>query len=132
MPQIAFFNSITDPTEHLENYGSLMAHQIASDAILCKSFSLMLTGPARVWHRKLRSGSIGSFRELERLFTSQFLGSIPKKKDWTHLFSIRQGKDESLEAFVSRFSQALILVDGCNEDTIVTVAREGLHNRKLL
>ena len=51
-------------------------------------------------------------------------------KDSTNLFSIRQGKDEPLGEYITRFSHTLILVDGCDEDTIDTVTQEGFRNRK--
>ena len=61
MPQIKLYGGEGDPTEHLEIFKSWMELQGATGAAMCKAFSLALTGAARKWFRKLKSGSISSF-----------------------------------------------------------------------
>jgi hypothetical protein len=67
-------------------------------------FSLSLTGTAFAWFSSLAPGSIISWDMLERKFHDHFYsGSIQLKL--TDLTSVRQGRDETVSAYIKRFKE---------------------------
>ncbi|XP_058071174.1 uncharacterized protein LOC131220233 [Magnolia sinica] len=74
-----------------------MQIQTATDEMMCRGFSITLTGSARSWYRQLKPNSVGSFAEPSRLFLTQFISGKKSRKLTTHLFTIKQGLKESLK-----------------------------------
>ena len=72
LPQMEPYDGQRDPTEHLELYRTLIEVQEASQAILCRAFSLTLVGGARRWFQRLQPNFISSFEDLSREFTFHF------------------------------------------------------------
>ena len=72
MPQVDIYHGTTDHREHIDRYQTLMEIQGASSAIMCKAFSLTLSGTAKDWYRNLSMGSISSFEELAVAFVHNF------------------------------------------------------------
>ncbi|MGV8048527.1 hypothetical protein PJP07_30465, partial [Mycobacterium kansasii] len=62
----------------------------ASDAIMCRAFSLTLADVARLWFKQLKPRSISSFAELSDGFFTNFLGGKKKLKPTAHLNNIVQ------------------------------------------
>ncbi|XP_057953162.1 uncharacterized protein LOC131147664 [Malania oleifera] len=73
MPTFERYEGLSDPIDHLDTFRVLMQLQGAPDAIMCRAFAATLKGSARDWYRTLRLRSIGSFLEMEQLFTNHFL-----------------------------------------------------------
>ncbi|XP_057972761.1 uncharacterized protein LOC131160903 [Malania oleifera] len=71
---------------------------------MCRAFATTLKGTARDWYRTLRPGSIGSFSDMEQLFTGHFLSSRRIAKTTDHLMSMAQGEQETLKDFMHRFN----------------------------
>lgn len=99
MPQIDTFNGFTDPFDHLETYKNLMMPQALSDVIMCRAFS------AHMWFNKIKPNSIRSFKKLSENFVSYFIAGQKYNKPSTYLFSIKQGKNESLQDYTSKFTK---------------------------
>ncbi|GFY95336.1 hypothetical protein Acr_10g0007210 [Actinidia rufa] len=96
----------TNPMDHLDLYENLMSLQGYSDEVMCKAFSTTLKGSTRSWFRKLSLRTIALFRDLRRLFVSNFMSCQVRQKNASHLFTIHQKKIESLKDYVKRFNQA--------------------------
>ncbi|XP_057976092.1 uncharacterized protein LOC131163517 [Malania oleifera] len=75
---------------------------------MCRAFATTLKGTARDWYRTLRPESIGSFSDMEQLFTSHFLSSRRVAKTTGHLMSMAQGEHETLKDFMHRFNTATL------------------------
>ncbi|XP_058106553.1 uncharacterized protein LOC131249814 [Magnolia sinica] len=90
IPPVIQYSGSDDPSEHVEAYRSWMQIQTASDAMMCKRFSITLTGFVRSWYRQLKPNSIESFGKLSRLFLTQFISDKKSRKPNTHLFTIKQ------------------------------------------
>ena len=72
MPQLDVYHGTTNPREHIDRYQTLMEIQGASSMIMCKAFSLTLSGTAKDWYRNLMIGSISSFKELLTTFIDNY------------------------------------------------------------
>ena len=61
LPQLESFNDSRDPLDHIESFKTLMLLQMTPNEVMCRAFSTMLKGAAKVWqttlwhHCKLRS-----------------------------------------------------------------------------
>ncbi|XP_057953060.1 uncharacterized protein LOC131147587 [Malania oleifera] len=108
MPAFERYEGSSDPIDHLDNFKMLMQLQRAPNAIMCRAFATTLKGTARDWYRTLRPGSIGSFQEMEQMFTGHFLSSWRVAKTTGHLMSIVQGDQETLKNFMHRFNTATL------------------------
>ncbi|MCQ7582429.1 retrotransposon gag domain-containing protein, partial [Salmonella enterica] len=104
-PKIPLYNGKTDPDDHLERYVGHMVLHGYSQEIMCRAFRNHLEGNARRWFRSLKPGSVGSWEELKRAFSAQFIGVrqyIPPKQNLTMVY---QGPAESLKDWLARFGQ---------------------------
>ncbi|XP_057975258.1 uncharacterized protein LOC131162671 [Malania oleifera] len=108
MPTFERYKGLFDPIDHLDNFKMLMQLQGAPDAIMCRALTTTLKGTARDWYRTLRLGSIGSFQEMEQMFTGHFLSSRKIAKTTGHLMSMVQGEQETLKNFMHRFNIATL------------------------
>ncbi|XP_019175766.1 PREDICTED: uncharacterized protein LOC109171091 [Ipomoea nil] len=70
---------------------------------MCRAFFSMLSGGAQRWFTNLKGGSLGSFQDLATKFITHFLRGRRRKKHFTHLASIKQGEDETLTQFLTRW-----------------------------
>ena len=66
----AKYDGIGDPTNHLENYRSLMELNSSMNTFKCLAFVITLIIVARRWFQTLRPGTIFSFRQLSESFIS--------------------------------------------------------------
>ena len=132
MPQIKAYDGKTDPLDHIETYRTWMNVRRASASLKCQAFPLTLTGATRQWYQSLKPGTIGSFEQLKGEFLSRFIGSKTRKKDKTHLLSLKQGNDESLKKYIDRFSEGMNLIDKFTDSDVLSALREGLQEGELL
>ncbi|XP_024019228.1 uncharacterized protein LOC112090948 [Morus notabilis] len=96
------------------------------------AFSLMLTGPALQWFQQLKPRSISSFNQLKQQFLRRFVIAKTRKKDKLYLYSLKQGADESVKAYIERFSQKMNYVEGYTDSDVVAAIRGGLQECDLL
>ena len=54
------------------------------------------------------------------------------KKPKSHLFTIRQGQNESLKDYIARFNVEALLIKGGNDDLSLSAMMSGLKPSKLL
>lgn len=92
------YDRITNAIEHLTIYQHAMClislpHE--KKVVMCM-FPTSLKGAALTWFDSLEFESINSFEELVNQFRAQFASSIKIRKVANHLFTIVQGKFESL------------------------------------
>jgi hypothetical protein len=86
-----------------------------------------LKGVAKDWFTGLPSKSVGTFKELGRLFLTQFLATRKRKKDTTCLLTMRQGKKESLKDFMLRFNKEKLEVDTPDDKTMLCALMQGVR-----
>ena len=98
----------TDPDEHLKVYITHVALYTSQDAVFCKAFPTTLKGLALEWFTTLLPYSIESFDVLSHMFSTHFAGSRPHQTTTISLLGIRQEPNESLRAFIDRFSKVAL------------------------
>ncbi|XP_022880773.1 uncharacterized protein LOC111398048 [Olea europaea var. sylvestris] len=79
--------------------------QVAPDAVMCKAFSQTLTNAARDWFSTLEPNSIVSFSDLANKFSAFFASSKRIRKTAASLMQMRQGPNETLRSFMTRFNK---------------------------
>jgi len=100
VPDIKTYTGQEDPVEHLDNYCAHLELQGTPDEVACRAFPLTLSGNARDWYRRLPPKSIQNFDEFGKMFVTQFMAGIVRRKPASTLMSIQQGRDESLKEFL--------------------------------
>ncbi|XP_058106283.1 uncharacterized protein LOC131249490 [Magnolia sinica] len=114
----------------MEAYRSWMQIQTATDAMMCRGFSITLTGSAWCWYHQLKPNSIGSFVELSRSFLTQFISGKKSRKPNTHLFTIKQELKESLKDYIARFNEKALQVEGYDDKMMLSAMFSGLKEKK--
>ncbi|XP_058104818.1 uncharacterized protein LOC131248520 [Magnolia sinica] len=104
--------------------------QTATNAMMCRGFSITLTGSARSWYRQLKPNSIGSFTELSRLFLTQFISGKKNRKPNTHLFTIKQEPKESLKDYITRFNDEALQVEDYDDKIALSTVFGGLKEER--
>lgn len=75
-----------------------------------------------------------------KLFPPSFqslLGSIhecqdPEERNLSHLYRVKQSKDESLKDYLSRFDKAIMQVKTYADANLIDAFKEGVKDKKLL
>ena len=128
MPSLENFDGTKDPLDHLESFKTMMCLQGVPDEIMCHTFPTTLKRPARIWFKKLMSGSVGSFAQLSRSFFNHFIGGQRYGRPATHLLSIKQKEGETLRSYLTRFNKETLLVDGADDKVVLTAFISGLQS----
>ncbi|XP_075634005.1 uncharacterized protein LOC142606575 [Castanea sativa] len=84
MPQVEAYDGSRDPIDHLESFKTLMHLQVVLDKIMCRAFPTTLKGLAQVWFSKITPNTISTFKELNGLFITHFIGGRGPKKQEKH------------------------------------------------
>ncbi|XP_058106489.1 uncharacterized protein LOC131249738 [Magnolia sinica] len=98
--------------------------------MMCRGFSITLTGSARSWYQQLKPNSVGSFAELSRLFLTQFISGKKSQKRTTHLFTIKHGPKELLKDFIARFNEEALQVENYDTKMALFAMFTGLNEGK--
>jgi hypothetical protein len=126
MSRIEKYDGSEDPQDHLEAFREHLILHGTPDEIACRAFPLTLKGVAKDWFTGLPPKSVGTFKELGRLFLTQFLATRKRKKNATCLLTMRQGKEESLKDFMLRFNKEKLEVDSPDDKTILNALMQGV------
>jgi hypothetical protein len=127
MPRIEKYDGSEDPQDHLEAFREHLILHGTPDEIACRAFPLTLKGVAKDWFTRLPPKSVGTFKELGRLFLTQFLATRKRKKNATCLLTMRQGKEESLKDFMLRFNKEKLEVDTPDDKTMLCALIQGVR-----
>ena len=127
MPQVEKYDGSGDPQSHLEAFRQHIVLHGTLDTIACRAFPLTLTGVVKDWFTRLPLKSVGTFKELGRLFLSQFLATRKRKKSVTCLWTLRQGKEETLKDFMLCFNKEKLKVDSPNDKTMLNALMQGIR-----
>ncbi|XP_022873652.1 uncharacterized protein LOC111392522 [Olea europaea var. sylvestris] len=74
-------------------------------SVMCKAFPQTLTNAARDWFSTLESNSIALFSDLADKFSAFFASSKRIRKTAVSLMQLRQGQNETLRDFMTRFNK---------------------------
>ncbi|XP_058068266.1 uncharacterized protein LOC131217368 [Magnolia sinica] len=111
IPPVIQYSGSGDPSEYVEAYCSWMQIQTTTDAMMCRGFSITLTGSAQ---------------KLSRLFLTQFTSDKKSRKPNTHLLTIKQGPKESLKDYIARVNEEALQVEYYNDKMTLNAVFSGL------
>ncbi|GAU44271.1 hypothetical protein TSUD_133170 [Trifolium subterraneum] len=84
-PQLGKYDGLTDPDIHIQNIDAILNYQPVRGGIKCRSFPTTLVEGAMAWYRSLPQGSITSWKDLCKQFTSHFTASKKHPKTEANL-----------------------------------------------
>ncbi|XP_031106344.1 uncharacterized protein LOC116010997 [Ipomoea triloba] len=120
-PNVRRFDGTGDPQEHILPYQAAMMLMGSSEAAMCRAFFSTLAGGAQRWFTNLPGGPIGSFHELAMKFITCFMRGRRSKKHFTHLASLKQGKNETLMEFLVRWRTEEAEVDDMDDRSAIAM-----------
>jgi hypothetical protein len=124
--QILSYAGDRDPLDHVENFQAHLDLHGTPDEVACRAFPLTLSGNARDWFRKLPLNFVDQFKELSKIFLTEFLAFWTKKKPSGYLLSLHQQSNESLKEFMARFNREKVTVEDPTEDMIFAAIYQGI------
>ena len=112
--------------EHVSHFNQKMAVNASNEALMCKVFPFSLRPVAMRWFDEFEEGSIGSFRELTRVFGARFItcSRVPRPVD--SFLSMAMWKGETLKTYSNRYWEMYNEVDEDFEDMAVRTFKVGL------
>ncbi|GAU10226.1 hypothetical protein TSUD_421500, partial [Trifolium subterraneum] len=115
-PQLGKYDGLTDPDIHIQNIDAFLNYQAVKGGIKCRIFPTTLVEGATAWYKSLPQGSITSWKDLCKQFTSHFTASRKHPKTEANLEAVRQGPNETLRSYIERFNKEAVQVDvtGCH------------------
>ncbi|XP_022566280.2 uncharacterized protein LOC111210277 [Brassica napus] len=129
-PSIKEYDGPSDSDDHVTQYMqrmlALALPKESREAIMCKGFGSILTGPALQWYINLPSRSISSFAILSDKFEEQFASSRDLEKTYDGLYEILQHRAEPPRGYITRFNQEKVAITGCNIPTAIFSFKRGL------
>ncbi|XP_058099697.1 uncharacterized protein LOC131244048 [Magnolia sinica] len=132
LPQITPFTGKTDPTGHIESFRTYMELHDASDAVMCRAFSLTLTDVSRLWFKQLKPKCISSFTKLSDAFLTNFISEKKKLKPPAHLNNIVQKEGELLRDYIKRFNFESLQVRKHSDKTALNSIMQGVRDKLFL
>ncbi|GAU44722.1 hypothetical protein TSUD_88060 [Trifolium subterraneum] len=96
-PQLGKYDGLTDPDIHIQNIDIILNYQAVRGAM--------------AWYISLPQGSITSWKDLCKQFTSHFTASRKHPKTEANLEAVRQGPNETLRSYIERFNKEAVQVD---------------------
>ncbi|XP_057732938.1 uncharacterized protein LOC130948245 [Arachis stenosperma] len=125
------YKGIGDPRAHLKKFQSMMFFNgPKNEPVLCRAFPTYLDGAALLWFSKLPEGSISSFEELARSFIDYFAAARIYVHGSDYLGTIRQGPQESLKDYLTRFADATMEIPDLDPAVHLHAIKAGLKPGK--
>ncbi|XP_072090558.1 uncharacterized protein [Arachis hypogaea] len=124
------YDGLGDPKKFLKKFRSIMIVNGASDTVLCRCFPNYLDGPALDCLCALPAGSISRFHQLAKLFEEHFAGSAIYLHDSDYLNTIKQGPNESLKDYMTRFTKVAISIPDLHPEVHLHAIKSGLRPGK--
>ncbi|GAU32556.1 hypothetical protein TSUD_218140 [Trifolium subterraneum] len=110
-PQLGKYDGLTDPDIHIQNIDIILNYQAVKGGIKCRIFPTTLVEGAMAWYKSLPQGSINSWKDLCKQFTSHFTASRKHPKTEANLEAVHQGPNETLRSYIERFNKEAVQVD---------------------
>ncbi|KAF7810690.1 Pol polyprotein [Senna tora] len=127
--QLKHYDGASDPVAHVNSFKAAMLYVGAPDEVTCRAFPSTLDGDAQLWFSDLPSGSISSFKQLSKRFTSYFATSRMIKRTAHCLKNVVQGKEESLKDFLIRFTKAARQIQGLKMEVALSYLTDNLRSK---
>ncbi|XP_016178258.1 uncharacterized protein LOC107620640 [Arachis ipaensis] len=125
------YKGIGDPRAHIKKFQSMMFFNGPNnEPVLCRAFPTYVDGAALLWFSKLPAGSISSFEELAKSFIDYFAAAQIYVHGLDYLGTIRQGPQESLKDYLTRFAEATMEIPDLDPAIHLHALKAGLRPGK--
>ncbi|XP_075515705.1 uncharacterized protein LOC142550517 [Primulina tabacum] len=124
--KIKDYDGSSDPEEHLARLKNMAMLHCYGDQIKCKVFLTTLIDSAQRWFEGLAPQSILSFEDFQKMFLHQFSSRKKYKRTAFRLFELKQRPEETLRAYIKRFSRLALDVPACAPETKTIAFTQGL------
>ena len=128
MPSLDSYDGTCDPFDHIVTFKTTMHLQGVPNEIMYRAFPTTLKGPAQVWFSKIPPNSVSSFEKLSKLVVNNFIGGQRHKRSLSSLLTIEQGKNESLQSFITRFNREALTVDEVDDKLLLAAFHNGVNS----
>jgi hypothetical protein len=98
------YDGSQEPQSWLSDYLQAVRILGGTKEIAMQSLQLHLTGAARSWLSKLERGTIGSWEELTKQFTSNFKSTYKQPASIEEVKTCVQQRNETLRLYIQRWS----------------------------
>eukprot|EP00261_Vitis_vinifera_P033576 XP_019074819.1 PREDICTED: uncharacterized protein LOC109122449 [Vitis vinifera] len=130
MPEIERYTGIGCPKIHLRLYSSVMRAHGLDEAHLIMLFPMSLSGAAQRWFASLDVSRRRTWDDLAQEFLRQFAFNIVIDVSRRELEALRQGSDESVTSFISRWREKIAqIVDRPSEKDQISMILRSLQPR---
>ena len=92
---------------------------------------IMIMPTAMKWFTSLAPDSIGSWEELKKVFTDNYMATCTRPGTKHDLNRINQKPSELLRSYIRRFSEIRNSIPNITEAKVITAFIRGLHHREL-
>ena len=119
------------PTQWLQAYATTVRAARGDTSIMANYLPVMLTPTMMNWFTSLALDSIGSWEELKKVFTDNYMATCTRpgtKHDLNHIY---QKPSEILRSYIKRFSEIRNSIPNITEAEVITAFVRGLHHRDL-
>ncbi|XP_057719895.1 uncharacterized protein LOC130934332 [Arachis stenosperma] len=124
------YDGLGDPKKFHEKFRSIIIVNGASDLVLYRCFPNYLDGPAIDWLCTLPTSSISRFQEHAKQFDDHFARSAIYLHDSDYLNTIKQGQNESLKDYMTRFTKVAICIPDLHPEVHLHAINSGLRPGK--
>ncbi|XP_034690637.1 uncharacterized protein LOC117918240 [Vitis riparia] len=130
MPDIERYTGVGCPRIHLRLYSTVMRAIGLDEAQLLTLFPLSLSGMTQRWYASLESSRRRTWEDLAREFLRQYSFSGDMSVTRRELEFLRQGSDESVSSFISRWREkAAEMIERLTERDQMSMFLRSLHPR---
>ena len=120
-----------NPTQWLQAYATVVCAAGGDTSIMANYLPVMLTPPAMSWFTSLALDSIGSWEELKKVFTDNYMATCTRLGTKHDLSRINQKPSELLRSYIRRFSKMRNSIPNITEAEVITAFIRGLHHHEL-
>jgi hypothetical protein len=126
------YDGTSNLSEFLQVYVTAIMTAGGNTAVMASYFHVALTGPAQTWLMNITPGSVYSWEELCARFTANFASAYQQHGVEAHLHAVRQEPEETLQAFISRFTKVRGTISHISDASIITAFRQRVRDKKML
>jgi hypothetical protein len=126
------YDRTSNPSEFLQVYVTAITAAGGNTAVMATYFHVALSGPARTWLMNLVPGSVYSWEELCARFVANFASAYQQHGVEAHFHAVRQEPEETLQTFISRFTNVQGTIPRISDASIITAFCQGVRDEKML
>ena len=115
-----------NPTQWLQAYFTAVCATRGDTSVMENYLPIMLTSTAMNWLTSLAPDSIGSWKQLKKVFTDNYIATCTRQGTKHDLNRIYQKPSELLRSYIRRFFEMRNSIPNITEAEVITAFVQGL------